>query len=159
MVRPNSLRISLHVQTVVLYPRIRNFGKIINPTILDTIKILQNILAGALYGPVGGLIFVCIFTAFGATLAYIISKTFYRQIIHQFFPERFRLIESKITENRDKLLYFMIFIRVVPVSPGWAINLFSPLVNVPIHIFFVTTLIGKSNEYLKSNIFNFFLQD
>lgn len=102
----------------------------------------QNILAGALYGLSGGLAFVCIFTAVGATLAYLLSRTFYREGIHKLFPDKFRAIELKLNENKDRLFYFMIFIRVVPVSPGWAINLVSPLLDVPIATFFITSLIG-----------------
>lgn len=55
----------------------------------------QNILAGALYGLSGGLAFVCIFTAVGATLAYLLSRTFYREGIHKLFPDKFRAIELK----------------------------------------------------------------
>jgi len=87
---------------------------------------------------------VCIFTAFGASIAFLISQTFYRGGIRELFPSKCQAIEEKIAKNRHRLFYFMIFIRVVPVSPGWAINLVSPLLDVPLHLFFITTLLGKS---------------
>ena len=104
-------------------------------------------LAGALYGHIGGLFFACLFTAIGATICYFLSKTFAKEIIFKYFPKRFRKFEEKVESNHDTLFYFMLFIRLVPVAPGWVINVIAPLVNIPIVTFCITTFIGKHNLF------------
>lgn len=60
----------------------------------------------------------------------------------KYFPSRIKDFERKIQVNKDNLLYYMLFLRLVPVMPGWLVNLVSPLVGIPFQVFFITTLIG-----------------
>lgn len=48
----------------------------------------------------------------------------------------------QVTKRREKLLNYMLFLRVTPTLPNTFINLASPIVDVPYHIFFFATLIG-----------------
>lgn len=105
--------------------------------------LLQNFLAGALYGHIGGLFFACFYTAVGATMCFFLSSIFAKNIVLKCFPQRLISFQKKVEENKSNLFYFMLFIRLVPVAPGWVINLIAPLVDIPPGIFFITTLIGK----------------
>ncbi|KAF2592489.1 hypothetical protein F2Q70_00045298 [Brassica cretica] len=48
----------------------------------------------------------------------------------------------QIGKRRDKLLNYMLFLRITPTLPNLFINLASPIVDVPFHIFFLATLVG-----------------
>lgn len=106
-------------------------------------------LAGALYGHIGGLFFACLFTATGATMCYILSKAFARNLVFTYFPKRFKSFEKKVQTNKNRLFYFMLFLRLIPMAPGWVINVTAPLVGIPISIFYVTTFLGK---YYSGNV-------
>lgn len=49
---------------------------------------------------------------------------------------------SQVAKRREKLLNYMLFLRVTPTLPNTFINLASPIVDVPYHIFFLATFIG-----------------
>jgi uncharacterized membrane protein YdjX (TVP38/TMEM64 family) len=42
---------------------------------------------------------------------------------------------------KDSLLYFMIFLRITPLVPNSFVNMASPVVGIPFHIFFFGTLL------------------
>lgn len=48
----------------------------------------------------------------------------------------------QIAKRREKLLNYMLFLRVTPTLPNLFINLASPIVDIPFHIFFSATLLG-----------------
>ncbi|KAK6642679.1 hypothetical protein RUM43_004181 [Polyplax serrata] len=105
-------------------------------------SIFLNLLAGALYGKLGGLFFACLFTSMGATMCYILSLTFAKELVLTYFRDRFSNFQKKVKENEDNLLPFMLFIRLVPIAPGWVINVVAPLVDVPVPIFILSTFFG-----------------
>lgn len=73
--------------------------------------------------PVRGLAFVWILQ-FGIVLAYVLQ----------------------VTRNQHRLLYYLLFLRMFPVSPNWLINLSCPLLDVPIQTFFITIVLGIVNQ-------------
>lgn len=48
----------------------------------------------------------------------------------------------QVAKRRQKLLNYMLFLRVTPTLPNTFINFASPIVDVPYHIFFFATLVG-----------------
>ena len=48
----------------------------------------------------------------------------------------------QVAKQREKLLNYMIFLRITPTLPNIFINLASPIVDVPFHVFLSATLIG-----------------
>ena len=50
----------------------------------------------------------------------------------------------QVEANMDSLFYFLLFLRLFPMSPNWFLNISSPILNIPIHYFFFSVLIGKS---------------
>nr|DBA20004.1 TPA: hypothetical protein GDO54_015745 [Pyxicephalus adspersus] len=47
-----------------------------------------------------------------------------------------------IEENRSSLFFFLLFLRLFPMTPNWFLNLSSPILNIPVGQFFFSVLIG-----------------
>ncbi|XP_016132525.1 transmembrane protein 41A-B-like isoform X2 [Sinocyclocheilus grahami] len=47
-----------------------------------------------------------------------------------------------VEENRSSLFFFLLFLRFFPMTPNWFLNVTSPILNIPIPIFFFSILIG-----------------
>ncbi|CAA2998821.1 uncharacterized membrane protein At4g09580-like [Olea europaea var. sylvestris] len=103
--------------------------------------IFMSLLAGALFGVKGILLVVFNATA-GASCCFFLSKLIGKPIVNWLWPERLRFFQAEIAKRREKLLNYMLFLRVTPTLPNLFINLASPIVDVPFHIFFLATVIG-----------------
>lgn len=49
-------------------------------------------------------------------------------------------------ENRNSLFFFLLFLRLFPMTPNWFLNLSAPILNIPIVQFFFSVLIGKMGD-------------
>lgn len=47
-----------------------------------------------------------------------------------------------MAKRRERLLNYMLFLRLTPTLPNTFINFASPIVDVPYHTFFLATLVG-----------------
>ena len=50
--------------------------------------------------------------------------------------------KKQLDENSHRLPYFLLFLRLFPCSPNWAINMCSGVLDVPVQTFWWTVLIG-----------------
>lgn len=57
---------------------------------------LQNVLAGALFGPWLGLLLCCVLTSVGATGCYLLSSVFGKQLVVSYFPDKVFLLQKKV---------------------------------------------------------------
>ncbi|KAJ6669182.1 hypothetical protein lerEdw1_007991 [Lerista edwardsae] len=103
-----------------------------------------NILAGALFGPWMGLLLSSVLTSVGATCCYGLSNVFGKKIILYYFPDKVATLQRKVEENRSSLFFFLLFLRLFPMTPNWFLNLTSPILNIPVTQFFFSVLIGFS---------------
>lgn len=103
---------------------------------------MQNVLAGALFGPWLGLLLCCVLTSVGATGCYLLSSLFGKQLVISYFPDKVALLQKKVEENRNSLFFFLLFLRLFPMTPNWFLNLSAPILNIPIVQFFFSVLIG-----------------
>ncbi|XP_072496515.1 transmembrane protein 41A [Notamacropus eugenii] len=101
-----------------------------------------NILAGALFGPWLGLILCCVLASVGATCCYLLSSAFGKQLVVSYFPDKVAMLQKKVEDNRNSLFFFLLFLRLFPMTPNWFLNLSSPILNIPIAQFFFSVLIG-----------------
>uniref|UniRef100_A0A3B1K0Z9 Transmembrane protein 41ab n=1 Tax=Astyanax mexicanus TaxID=7994 RepID=A0A3B1K0Z9_ASTMX len=101
-----------------------------------------NMLAGALFGPWHGLFIACILTTVGSTNCYLLSRTFGKRHIVRLFPDKVALLQRKAEDNRSSMFFFLLFLRFFPMTPNWFLNITSPILNIPIPIFFFSVLIG-----------------
>ncbi|KAL8172572.1 hypothetical protein V2J09_024376 [Rumex salicifolius] len=104
--------------------------------------IFLSLLAGALFGVFRGLILVVFNATAGASSCYFLSKLIGKPIVNWLWPEKLRFFQAEIAKHKEKLLNYMLFLRVTPSLPNLFINLASPIVDIPFHVFFLATVIG-----------------
>lgn len=105
-------------------------------------SVFTNLLSGALFGLWIGFPATCLLTATGATMCYLLSRFFGKSYIVHYFPEKVKSLQSKVEDNQDSLFFFLLFLRLFPMSPNWFLNMASPILNIPISQFFLSVLIG-----------------
>ncbi|KAK9667821.1 hypothetical protein RND81_13G013000 [Saponaria officinalis] len=104
--------------------------------------VFMSLLAGALFGISRGLALVLFTATAGASSCYFLSKLIGRPLVFSLFPDKVTFFQEQVAKRRQNLLNYMLFLRVTPTLPNTFINLASPIVNVPYHIFFLATFIG-----------------
>ncbi|KAK3149599.1 hypothetical protein QOZ80_3AG0219630 [Eleusine coracana subsp. coracana] len=104
--------------------------------------IFMSLLAGALFGVIKGGILVVFTATAGASSCYFVSKLIGRPLVYWLWPEKLRYFQSEIAKRKEKLLNYMLFLRITPTLPNTFINMASPIVDIPFHIFFAATLVG-----------------
>jgi len=105
-------------------------------------SVIFNVLGGNLFGTIIGLPLVSVLGVFGASCAYWLASTLGRGFIMKRFPDRLKTLEKSIEDNRDNLLSYMMFIRLVPFVPHWFLNISLPIVGVPFPIFAASVFFG-----------------
>uniref|UniRef100_A0A7E4W120 Golgi apparatus membrane protein TVP38 n=1 Tax=Panagrellus redivivus TaxID=6233 RepID=A0A7E4W120_PANRE len=103
---------------------------------------LLNIIAGAVFGMLPGFIACCILTTLGSTLCYLFSEMFGREYVLYYFGERLTYLQQKIDDNNQRLLPFLLFARMFPISPSWLLNIVAPFLNIPLPIFAASAFVG-----------------
>lgn len=63
--------------------------------------ILQNILAGAIFGPYEGLLLACVLTTLGSTMCYLLSQAFGKQYIVNLFPDKVSTLQRKVNVTQS----------------------------------------------------------
>ncbi|PAN07696.1 hypothetical protein PAHAL_1G356000 [Panicum hallii] len=104
--------------------------------------IFMSLLAGALFGQLGGLALVIFAATAGASSCYFLSKLVGKPLVFSLWPDKLLFFQKQVAKRRGKLLNYMLFLRVTPTLPNTFINFASPIVDVPYHIFFLATAIG-----------------
>lgn len=52
----------------------------------------------------------------------------------------------QVERHREHLINYIIFLRITPFLPNWFINITSPVINVPLKVFFIGTFLGKNSD-------------
>lgn len=104
--------------------------------------VFLNVLGGAIFGIVVGFPLCCFLTAVGASCCYLLSAACGQEIVQKYFPTQLKNFQEKVQRNSHQLLYYLLFLRMFPMSPNWLINVIAPLVGVPLPLFFFTVLFG-----------------
>jgi uncharacterized membrane protein YdjX (TVP38/TMEM64 family) len=104
--------------------------------------VFMSLLAGALFGVFKGMALVVSTATAGASSCYFLSKLIGRPLIFSLWPEKLVFFQDQVAKRKDGLLNYMLFLRLTPTLPNTFINVASPIVDVPYHIFFLATFIG-----------------
>ncbi|KAJ6695832.1 hypothetical protein OIU74_014850 [Salix koriyanagi] len=104
--------------------------------------VFMSLLAGALFGVLKGVALVVFTATAGASSCYFLSKLIGRPLVFSLWPDKLSFFQEQVARRRGGLLNYMLFLRVTPTLPNTFINVASPIVDVPYHIFFLATLIG-----------------
>ncbi|XP_010274274.1 PREDICTED: uncharacterized membrane protein At4g09580-like isoform X1 [Nelumbo nucifera] len=104
--------------------------------------VFMSLLAGALFGVLKGVALVVFTATAGASSCYFLSKLIGRPLVFSLWPDKLSFFQAQVAKRRDSLLNYMLFLRVTPTLPNTFINVASPIVDVPYHIFFLATFFG-----------------
>ncbi|KAL1087508.1 hypothetical protein V6Z11_D08G188200 [Gossypium hirsutum] len=116
--------------------------------------VFMSLLAGALFGVFKGVALVVFTATAGASSCYFLSKLIGQPLVFSLWPDKLSFFQAQmifeslwkniafVAQRRERLLNYMLFLRLTPTLPNTFINVASPIVDVPYHIFFMTTLIG-----------------
>ncbi|KAL2901306.1 hypothetical protein RDABS01_028863 [Bienertia sinuspersici] len=104
--------------------------------------VFMSLLAGALFGVLRGLALVLFTATAGASSCYFLSKLIGRPLVFSMWPDKLTFFQAQVAKRRQNLLNYMLFLRVTPTLPNTFINVASPIVDIPYHIFFLATFIG-----------------
>ncbi|KAF4520336.1 hypothetical protein B566_EDAN004396 [Ephemera danica] len=100
------------------------------------------LVAGALFGLYIAFPLVCLLTGIGASCCFLLSKHLGQQSLQQRFPNKILWLQSQVESNRERLPYFLLFLRLFPMSPNWLLNVLCPHAGIPLHLFAFTATIG-----------------
>ncbi|KAL0372955.1 UNVERIFIED_CONTAM: putative membrane protein [Sesamum calycinum] len=104
--------------------------------------VFMSLLAGALFGVFKGVALVVFTATAGASSCFFLSKIIGRPLVFSLWPDKLVFFQAQVAKRRERLLNYMLFLRVTPTLPNTFINVASPIVDVPYHIFFLATFIG-----------------
>ena len=104
--------------------------------------VFMSLLAGSLFGVFKGVALVVFNATAGASSCYFLSKLIGRPIVISLWPDKLQFFQNQVAKRRQGLLNYMLFLRLTPTLPNTFINLASPIVDVPYHIFLLATSIG-----------------
>lgn len=104
--------------------------------------VFMSLLAGSLFGVLRGVALVVFAATAGASSCYFLSNLIGRPLILSLWPDKLVFFQDQVARRRDGLLNYMLFLRLTPTLPNMFINVASPIVNVPYHIFLLATSIG-----------------
>jgi uncharacterized membrane protein YdjX (TVP38/TMEM64 family) len=96
--------------------------------------------AGLIFGPALGVGIVVVGSTFGAGLAFLVSRYLLRDWVEEKFGKQVRDINDNLCE---KPLNSVLFFRLIPLFPFFAVNIGFALSQVPLKFFFLGTIFGK----------------
>ncbi|XP_046898622.1 transmembrane protein 41B [Hypomesus transpacificus] len=105
-------------------------------------SIFLSILSGYLYPFPLALFLVCLCSGLGASFCYMLSYLVGRPVVYKYLTERAHKWSQQVDKHRDHLINYIIFLRITPFLPNWFINITSPVINVPLGVFFLGTFFG-----------------
>lgn len=100
--------------------------------------ILFDLLAGFLYGPYLGTVIVVISYLLGAIVNFILV----RYLLKELFQRRFFHLRHLIMRDNSWVAWNLMALRLIPVIPFWVLNILAAVLEVPITVFALTTLVG-----------------
>ena len=96
--------------------------------------------AGLIFGPALGVGIVVVGSTLGAALAFLVSRYLLRNWVEDKFGKQARGVNDNLCE---KPLNSVLFFRLIPLFPFFAVNIGFALSQVPLKYFFWGTMFGK----------------
>ena len=100
---------------------------------------VMTLAGGAIFGLVWGTVLVSFASTIGATLAFLVSRFLFRDLVQSRFGDNLRTFNAGI--ERDGAFY-LFFLRLVPVFPFFVINLVMGLTPMRALKFFFVSQLG-----------------
>lgn len=100
---------------------------------------IASITGGFLFGLWLGTIFNVISATLGATMLFLAARSVFADILHEKAGPWLRKVESNFNENA---VSYLLFLRLVPIFPFFAVNLVPAFLGVRLRTFVLTTFFG-----------------
>jgi len=100
---------------------------------------LLSIGAGAIFGSFTGFILVSFAATIGATVAFLLSRYLFKNVIENKFSSQVKSINAGIEKEGAFYLFTM---RLIPLIPFFLINLVMGLTNMKTSVFYIVSQIG-----------------
>lgn len=100
---------------------------------------IMTLAAGALFGLYWGTVVVSFASTIGATLAFLISRYLFRDIVQQYFGKQMRVIDAGV---RNEGAFYLLSLRLIPLFPFFVINLVMGLTRLKTSTFFLVSQLG-----------------
>lgn len=108
-----------------------------------------NLFAGAILPLRVAFPLVAALTALGASNCYLLSRFLASEelvagVCARVLPGKLPQLRARLDKSRvaGELFYVLLFLRVFPFSPNWFLNLASPWLQVPLHLFAPSVFFG-----------------
>ncbi|KAJ3593021.1 hypothetical protein NHX12_005359 [Muraenolepis orangiensis] len=72
----------------------------------------------------------------------VLMAYFTTPVVYRYLSERAQKWSQQVDKHRKHLINYIIFLRITPFLPNWFINITSPVINVPLGVFFLGTFLG-----------------
>jgi len=100
---------------------------------------ILSLVGGFLFGWLAGTIYILIGATVGATILFVIART----AVGDLLRARAAGFVSRLEQGfRKDAFNYLLFLRLVPVFPFWAVNLVPAFLGVDIKTFVIATFIG-----------------
>ena len=103
---------------------------------------LLNVLCSAVLGFWFAFPLVTLMTAIGATCCYFVSYGLGKPVVEHFLKKKLASLRARVNANQSDLFSFLVFLRLVPFTPNWFVNIASPILGIPAGKFFMSVLLG-----------------
>lgn len=101
------------------------------------------LVAAPLFGFPLGCAIVHASSTIGACISFFLAKKMGTSYVHAKFPQQFDWFKGKIEENKHKIFYYFLSVKVNPLAPNFCINMASGLVGVPFQVYLPGTILGQ----------------
>ncbi len=98
-----------------------------------------SLVGGFLFRQPWSTVYVICSATIGATIIFFIAKTSLGRMLKNTSGKHFEKIQVKIRKNA---VYYLLFLRLMPIFPFWLMNLAPGLLGVKIRTFVWTTAVG-----------------
>lgn len=100
---------------------------------------IMTVAAGAFFGLIDGTIIVSISSTLGASLAFLISRSFFHDFVQSRFGDKFIVINDGIEREGG---FYLFTLRLIPIFPFFIINLVMGLTKMRLKTFFFASQLG-----------------
>ena len=98
-----------------------------------------TLIAGALFGVVLGVVVVSFASTLGATLACVLSRYLFRDVLKQRYSTQFDRINAGMVKDGA---FYLFALRLVPAVPFFVVNLTMGLVQIRLRTFWLVSQVG-----------------
>lgn len=100
---------------------------------------IMTVAAGAFFGLVDGTVIVSISSTLGASLAFLITRSFFQDFVQSRFGDKFIVINDGIEREGG---FYLFTLRLIPIFPFFIINLVMGLTTMKLRTFFIASQLG-----------------